>query len=38
MLFLNEKLGMPNAEFGAYIKSEIANCAKVIKDAGIKAD
>jgi tripartite-type tricarboxylate transporter receptor subunit TctC len=30
--------GMPPAEFGAFVKSEIAKWAKVVKDAGIKVD
>ena len=30
--------GMPPAEFGAFVKSEIDKWAKVVKDAGIKVD
>jgi tripartite-type tricarboxylate transporter receptor subunit TctC len=30
--------GMPPAEFGAFVRSEIAKWAKVVKDAGIKID
>ncbi len=30
--------GMPPAEFGAFVQSEIAKWAKVVKDAGIKID
>lgn len=30
--------GMPPAEFGAFVRSEIAKWAKVVKDAGIKVD
>jgi tripartite-type tricarboxylate transporter receptor subunit TctC len=30
--------GIPPAEFGAYIKSEIAKWKRVVKEAGIKAE